>query len=638
MLLKIRNRHIFVIDALLLGAIALSGIALQFEGFHWPSEARQRLVTGLIASLPLKLTIFWLFGLYRGLWRYASLSELERIFVAGAVAAIASITLGAVVFPAIGLTVGRAPFAVLAYSAMGTIAVPAMSRLAIRFASAHLARRMGPRPDLRRAVVVGAGVAGQAILRESLSSHHANFAVVAFVDDDPAKRGLMLGGVKVDGALADIAQVIKRHQADEVIIAISAARGALVRLIVENAKSAGATTRIVPTLGDILYGNISVSKLRKVEIADLLRRESVRTDFARVRALAEGKTVLVTGAGGSIGSELCRQLAGLNPSRLVVLDHSENAVFTISGELRKRFPDLVIASVVADIRNALRIRHTFEQYQPFAVFHAAAHKHVPLMEENVHAAVNNNVLGTRNVVDAALDNDVAHFVLISTDKAVRPTSIMGATKRLAEHIVHHAACKEKRNFVSVRFGNVLGSSGSVIPTFLEQIGNGGPVTVTHPDMVRYFMTIPEAVQLVLQAGAIGKGGELFVLDMGNPVRIADLAKDLIRLSGFDENEIEIVFSGVRPGEKLFEELFLAEEDVTGTEHPKILRARTEPLDPILVQRLDALAQSVLGTADDKVLRDLLHVLVPDFSRTDARSPMAPLTPPPPITRLRQTGS
>jgi len=337
--------------------------------------------------------------------------------------------------------------------------------------------------------------------------------------------------------------------------------------------------------------------------------------------MTTGRTVLVTGAGGSIGSELCRQIAELKPSALIILDHSENQVFEITLELRDQFIGIQLVPVIADIRDAARIRAVIERFNPHSIFHAAAHKHVPLMEDNIVEAITNNVLGTRNIVDAALDAGTEHLVNISTDKAVRPTSIMGATKRIAEKIVANAAIAEKRNFVSVRFGNVLGSRGSVIPTFMKQIADGGPVTVTHPEMRRYFMTIPEAVQLVLQAGALGTGGELFVLDMGEPLKISDLARDLIRLSGLEEGvDISIEYTGVRPGEKLYEEVLFGGEDIRPTNHPKVLRAMGDVSEPELSVAVEGLIRSAATQpSTDAYLRDQIRTLVPEFAREDART-------------------
>ncbi|MGH9422880.1 MAG: UDP-N-acetylglucosamine 4,6-dehydratase family protein, partial [Thermoanaerobaculia bacterium] len=380
----------------------------------------------------------------------------------------------------------------------------------------------------------------------------------------------------------------------------------VIRQVIRTALSAGIQTRTVPSLPEIISKQSSATGLREVEIQDLLRRDAVETDLAAVAELATGETVLITGAGGSIRSELCRQVARLAPSRLVVLGHGENSIFDIFQELSLSFPDVEIMPVIADVRDRSRIAHIFQLYHPHAVFHAAAHKHVPLMEDNVLEAVTNNIQGTRNVVDAAIDTDVQHFVLISTDKAVRPTSVMGATKRVAEQIVQHAAAKYHRNFVSVRFGNVLGSRGSVVPTFLRQIRAGGPVTVTHPEMRRYFMTIPEAVQLVLQAGALGRGGEVFVLDMGEQIKVVDIATDLIRLSGLEVGtDIEITFTGVRPGEKLYEEMFFTAENVLPTDHPKVLRARNGLLAEGTTKKMETLVRAAAGDRSADEIRKLL---------------------------------
>jgi FlaA1/EpsC-like NDP-sugar epimerase len=360
-----------------------------------------------------------------------------------------------------------------------------------------------------------------------------------------------------------------------------------------------------------------VASLRQVEIQDLLRREPIQTDLDQVRVLATGETVLVTGAGGSIGSELCRQLARLEPAQILLLGHGENSIFDVLAELTERFPNVTAVPIIADVRDRDRLRHVFAQYRPYAVFHAAAHKHVPLMEGNIAEAVTNNVLGTKNVAELSAELGVEHLVLISTDKAVRPTNIMGATKRVAEQIVQEIAEAHERKFVAVRFGNVLGSRGSVVPTFLRQIQTGGPVTVTHPEMRRYFMTIPEAVQLVLQAGAIGRGGEVFVLDMGEPVKVLDLATDLIRLSGLEVGiDIEIRFSGTRPGEKLYEELFFGSESAVPTDHPKVLRAKNGVLPIGLSTVVDVLVDGARKGRPDEEIRELLVRLVPDFKLPD----------------------
>jgi FlaA1/EpsC-like NDP-sugar epimerase len=390
----------------------------------------------------------------------------------------------------------------------------------------------------------------------------------------------------------------------------------VVRNMVRAAYSAGLKTRTVPGLFELISGRVSVNAIRDVRIEDLLRRDPVETDLASLSALCAGRTVMVTGAGGSIGSELSRQIAALRPGLLVVVGHGENPIFEISHELRAQ-NQCEVVSMIADIRDHRRVRHIFEQLPPHVVFHAAAHKHVPLMEENVVEAITNNVLGTKNVVEAAVRHGTQHLVLISTDKAVRPTNVMGATKRVAEYLVHDAAIRHRRNFVAVRFGNVLGSQGSVVPTFVRQIREGGPITVTHPEMRRYFMTIPESVQLVLQAAGIGKGGELFMLDMGEPVKIVDLARDMIRLSGLEEGvDIEIAFTGIRPGEKLYEEMFFSHEVAERTEHPKILRARNGQLQHGDATLIEALVSGAIHHAPERELRQMLVDLVPDYACGD----------------------
>jgi FlaA1/EpsC-like NDP-sugar epimerase len=461
--------------------------------------------------------------------------------------------------------------------------------------------------------VAGAGDAGKLVVKELFASSNLGLEPIGFVDSDTSKHGHMLAGLPVLGPLAHIPEIVERYGVAEIIIAMPSAPGTVIRQVVRAALSCGIPTRTVPSLPEIISRQGNATGLREVEIQDLLRRDAVETDLAAVAELATSETVLITGGGGSIGSELCRQLARLAPSRLVLLGHGENSIFDIYQELTLTYPDVEIIPVIADVRDAQRILHIFRHYHPHAVFHAAAHKHVPLMEDNVHEAVTNNVSGTRNVVDAAIETNVEHFVFISTDKAVRPTSVMGATKRIAEQIVQHAATKHHRNFVSVRFGNVLGSRGSVVPTFLRQIRAGGPVTVTHPEMRRYFMTIPEAVQLVLQAGALGRGGEVFVLDMGEQIRIVDIATDLIRLSGLEVGaDIEIKFTGVRPGEKLYEEMFFTAENVLPTDHPKVLRARNGLLAEGMGKRIEALTRATETGRPEDEIRKHLQALVPDF--------------------------
>ena len=615
-----RNRYFFLLDVTLLSLIPFVALVLRLEGVAGLGGYERTLLLFTLLTLPLRLVIAWRAGLYRCVWRFASITELERILVAGFSIAIVTTVIG------LGLEfVGapqRMPISAIAIDAMLTLAALAAPRLGARVL--HLRRpRAG---DAIRTIVVGAGAAGQMVAREAAHGESVHFEVIGFVDDDDRKVQQMVNGVRVIGKVDELPRLVRELGIHEVIIAMPSARGIEIRRIVELASSVGVRTRTVPSLTDIVSGRIEYSALRPVEIQDLLRRAPIDTDISKVRVLAHARAVMVTGAGGSIGSELCRQIAALEPQLLVVLDHSENQVFETEVELRRRFPNLQIAPVIADIRDEARINRIFERFHPFAVFHAAAHKHVPLMEENVIEAVTNNVRGTRNVVDAAVEHGTTHFVLISTDKAVRPTSIMGATKQLAEVIVREAAVRAQRHFVVVRFGNVLGSRGSVVPTFMAQIERGGPVTVTHPEMRRYFMTIPEAVQLVLQAGAQGHGGELFVLDMGEMVRIADLARDLIRLSGLEEGaDIEIRYTGMRPGEKLYDEVLFGNEDVRNTEHSKVLRVLAADTDPGVIGRIDELLRQVaLQTGDEAMLRKAVIGLVPDFIATEERKDVLPM--------------
>jgi FlaA1/EpsC-like NDP-sugar epimerase len=608
------------LDVLLFSLSTLLAFALRFEGFEWGPAYEHAARWYLVLSLPLKLVIFWSVGMYRRLWRHAGLVELERMIAASASSGAACLLLGAAVLPLLGLTPSRIPLSVLFLDLLLTAAAAALPRLAVRAFG-----RRGYRRSLeaaKRVLIVGAGAAGELIVKELLGHPQLGLNPVGFVDDDRSKHGHRMCDLPVFGSLRELKDLVLQYDVEEVIVAMPRASGRVVREVVRQAMEAGAKTRTVPGIYDIISGRVAVGELRQVEIQDLLRREPIQTDFESVRSLATGEVVLVTGAGGSIGSELCRQLARLSPGRIVVLGHGENSIFDIYHELIETFPGINVAPVIADTRDRERMRHIFDTHRPFAVFHAAAHKHVPLMEENVVEAVTNNILGTKNVVELAAEFGTEHLVLISTDKAVRPTNVMGATKRVAEEIVQSLAELEGRNFVAVRFGNVLGSRGSVIPTFLRQIRKGGPVTITHPEMRRYFMTIPEAVQLVLQAGALGRGGEVFVLDMGEPVKILDLATDLIRLSGLEVGtDIEIRFTGTRPGEKLYEELFFSSENAIPTPHPKVLRARNGALPnglATLVDRLIASAQR--GDAEDE-LRAQLQRLVPDFLASGAGTPV-----------------
>jgi FlaA1/EpsC-like NDP-sugar epimerase len=608
---RLRNRAFFLSDLLLLPICAYIAFAARFEG-AWTPQLDLSFRTFVVVAVLLKLLVLISLGLYRRLWRYASVNDVQTLLQAAAICALIDGALGLVVLPLLGVVDGRLSLAVILLTACLSAVAITLPRLAIRV-SGRRDRRLRPRGS-RRAIIVGAGAAGGMIVRELSENPQLELIPVAVLDDDRSKHRLRLHNVPVMGALRDLAVVAAHSGATDVVIAIPSAAGRTIRDVVRQANEAGLTTRTVPGIYEILSGEKRVSALRQVEIQDLLRREPIKTDIARVASLVTNRTVLVTGAGGSIGSELCRQLARLGPERIVALGRGENSIFELVQEFKQTLPGVRVDPVIADVRDHSRIARVLAEHRPFSVFHAAAHKHVPLMEANVTEAVLNNVLGTKNVVTLCAQYNVEHFVLISTDKAVHPTSVMGATKRIAELIVHQCARECKNGYVAVRFGNVLGSRGSVVPTFMRQIAEGGPVTITHRDMTRYFMTIPEAVQLVLQAAAIGEEGEVFVLDMGEPVRIHDLATDLIRLSGLEPGQdIEIRETGMRPGEKLYEELFFESCDVAPTAHPKVLRARDAEASEHRPEDTDALIRAARENRDDRTIRRLILKLVPEYA-------------------------
>jgi FlaA1/EpsC-like NDP-sugar epimerase len=607
----LRNRAFFASDLVLLPVSALVAFVARYEG-PWPADVPHMLQVFVLSAVPLKIVLLLGLGLYRRLWRYASVTDLETLLGGMAACAIVDVALGTVGLQAAGLLTRRMSYAVILLDSCLSAVAIALPRLAVRIVARH-ARRS--RDDtFRRTIIVGAGVAGGMIVRELVENAQLGMAPVAILDDDPRKHGLRLHNVPVIGPVGALARVATSVAATDVVIAMPSAPGRAIREVVREARAAGLATRTVPGLYEILSGEKRVNALRQIEIQDLLRREPIKTHIDQVASLVSDRVVMVTGAGGSIGSELCRQLARLAPRKIVAVGRGENSIFELMQELGRLFPDIPARAVIADVRDHGRMESVIAMHRPYSVFHAAAHKHVPLMEANVTEAVLNNVLGTQNVVTLCDEYDVQHFVLISTDKAVRPTSVMGATKRVAEHVVHEASLKRKSGYVSVRFGNVLGSRGSVVPTFMRQIAEGGPVTITHPDMTRYFMTIPESVQLVLQAAALCDQGEVFVLDMGEPVRIHDLAIDLIRLSGLEPGvDIEVQFTGARPGEKLYEELFFKGAHVVPTAHPKILRARDSQAASLSAEAVAALIQAASENRSTSHIRRLLAMVVPEYS-------------------------
>ena len=503
------------------------------------------------------------------------------------------------------------PDSVFLFDFVGTIGLVCGTRMAVRLY--HEETRGDSKADLPRMLIMGAGDVGANVLREILRMPRLQYRVVGFLDDDPAKARSRIHGIDVLGPIEDVKYFCEEHRVDEILIAMPSASRTQVRRVVELCQGTNLRFKTVPAMADLIAGSVSVSEIRDVDINDLLGRAPVTLDTQDIGQFLRDHVVVVTGAGGSIGSEMCRQIAMFAPKRLVLVEQAEQNLFEVDRELRATYPDMDLKAYICDICDAGRVRLIFETERPGVVYHAAAHKHVPMMEHNPGEAIKNNVRGTRTISDAAAACGCEKFVMVSTDKAVNPTSIMGGTKRVAELYIQGLNDRVETQFVTVRFGNVLGSSGSVIPIFKDQIANGGPVTVTHPDMTRYFMTIPEASQLVLQAGYMGRGGEIFVLDMGEPVKIVDLARDLIILSGFRPGEdIEIRYVGIRPGEKLYEELSIAGENVSRTGHPKIGIWKNRPTEwSFLNKSIEDMLSRADGLTRDQT-RELLNRIVPEF--------------------------
>ncbi|HZQ06090.1 MAG TPA: nucleoside-diphosphate sugar epimerase/dehydratase [Anaerolineae bacterium] len=619
LLLRLRNRHFFLVDLLLCLFIPFVAIALRtddvFEGRYVVPLAIYTLL-----SLPLWLGVFVWCGLYTRNWQYASIDELSTILRAVIIGSALNIGLFFWILRPLGLVEQDFPRSIPFL--VGILAVIAVggTRYSVRFMDRVRRKRQFAGHAYKQVIVYGAGSAGALIVRELQANPQLGLNPVAFLDDDRNKHHTVIYGVPVIGGRASLASVVRDYHAEQIIIAMPTASGKLIREITAECLQNQLEVKTVPGMYELLDGSVTASKLRNVDIDDLLRRAPVQTESEAVVELLRGKRVLVTGAGGSIGGELCRQIARCAPAQLILLGHGENSLFNQTNELVAAHPSVQFESVLADVRDARRMMTVMARFRPHIVFHAAAHKHVPLMEANVEEAVSNNVLGTCNVLDAAMAHDVKTFVMISSDKAVNPVSVMGATKRVAELYVHARALQSGRAYSAVRFGNVLGSRGSVVPLFKQQIANGGPVKVTHPDVRRYFMTIPEAVQLVLQAATLGKGGEIFALDMGEPVRIVDLAKDLIRLSGLKVGQdIDIEFTGLRPGEKLYEELFIPGEVYERTSREKIYVARNgfkppEAMHARLYEAIDQLIDAAEASDADAV-RERLTEIVPEFGTT-----------------------
>jgi FlaA1/EpsC-like NDP-sugar epimerase len=613
----VRNRFVLIGDIALTVVSVLGSFALRLDVGELPYYFPAVVLMCAVALL-VKIPTYFFFGLYRRLWIYASTGELRLITVAVTTASVITGGIMAVLIVTGNVLPGM-PRSALGIDWLLSLVLIGGSRFALRIlAEQSMARAANGKG--KRALIIGAGDVGALVVRELQKSSPLNLTPVGFLDDDPGKQKHTIYGVTVIGKIDDLPVMIDLHKVDIVIIAIPSAPGQLVRRVNDVCRINGIPSRTVPGVSELVGGKVSINRLREVDINDLLRREPVRVNDEAVGAALAGKRVLVTGAGGSIGRELCRQIARRDPAELVLLGHGENSIFEIFLVLRADYPDLLLSPVIADVRDQERLRQVMAKHQPQVVFHTAAHKHVPLMEVNIVEAITNNVIGTRHVVQAALNQDVERFVLISTDKAVRPSSIYGATKRLAEMIVLNAAREARAALTVVRFGNVLGSRGSIIPIFRQQIANGGPVTITHPDMFRFFMTIPEAVYLVLQAASMENGGETFVLNMGEPIRILSLAEDLIRLSGLEPyRDIEIAFTGIRPGEKMTEELWDEGTPLLKTPHPDIFRLDTDASVPSLPQAIDSISSAVHSGDTDAII-DLLDALIPGSSIREAPQP------------------
>lgn len=563
-------------------------------------------------ALPLVMVIqagvFWYFGLYRGVWRFASLPDLMRIAKA--------VVVGVVLTTLLVFMLNRLeamPRSVPLLYAVFLFLLLGGARFIYR---GYKDRRLYLR-DTKNVLIVGAGRAGEILVRDLLRQPELGYEPVAFVDDDPAKKGKEIHGVRVAGRVGKIPALVKARDVELILIALPDGSSKQLRRVVGACERSEVPFRILPRTQDLVSGRVSVRELREVAIEDLLGREPIRLSWDAVTEHVAGKTVLVTGGGGSIGSELCRQLARLEPEALVIVENGEYNLYRIEQELRDGFPSLVLHRHLVDVRDRVALDWVFVHHRPDIVFHAAAYKHVPMLEGQVREAISNNVLGTVTAAQTADRHGCGAFILISTDKAVNPTNIMGASKRIAEIFCQNLNARSATRFVTVRFGNVLGSAGSVVPLFRDQIARGGPVTVTHPDITRYFMTIPEACQLIIESGTVGEGGEIFVLDMGEPIKIGYLAEQMIRLGGkIPGEDIEIVYTGLRPGEKLFEELFHEEENLRPTSQEKLLLANTRTLDwNWLMDRVTAL-EKACDAYDEERLPRLIAELVPELNRPD----------------------
>ncbi|MCR5685935.1 MAG: polysaccharide biosynthesis protein [Lachnospiraceae bacterium] len=605
--LFIRRLFLVVVDIMMVGAASVASLLLRFNLTF--ESIQEDFFENMISYLPIQMAVtvvvFFLFKLYSSIWTFASINELENVIIACAISSGLYYIGLQLISPWI---IPRSCYLLYFMCITAFVGATRFGYRAIKLAR----RRVRDRKTGNNVMIVGAGEAANMIIREMIANEDLRKTISCVLDDDVNKIGNYIQGIKVVGTTDEIPRYVEKYNINEIIIAIPSAKRERISSIINIAKTTECALKILPGIREIVEGEGELSKVRNVEVEDLLGRDPIEIDLDSIMGYVVGKTALVTGGGGSIGSEICRQLAGHGVGRLIIVDIYENNAYDIQQELKITHPELDLVVLIASVRNTLRIKRIFEEYRPNIVFHAAAHKHVPLMEVSPNEAIKNNVFGTLKTVRAADESGVEKFVLISTDKAVNPTNIMGATKRLCEMIVQTYNKRSNTEFVAVRFGNVLGSNGSVIPLFKRQIEEGGPVTVTHPDIIRYFMTIPEAVSLVLQAGAYAKGGEIFVLDMGEPVKILDLAENMIRLSGYvPYRDIDIKFTGLRPGEKLYEELLMKEEGMRDTANKLIFIGRPIEIDEEkFLENLSELYRVVLTEPDN--IRTLVKKLVPTY--------------------------
>lgn len=608
---KIISYGLIAIDVILINVSLALAYFLRFD-FNFekiPEQVSEYIIKFAIVSTIIKICVFMAFKLYNSLWKYVGIYETAMIMLSSILGNLLMITYVYMV----RMPVPRGVFLICLLTDIFLIA-------GVRFAY-RLIRRISKGEvftfrNYKRVLIIGGGDAGSIVVKELRSHPELKSTPVAILDDDEMKIGKKLSGVPIVGSTKEVLNVVEKRQIDEVIIAMPSATRKKINDIYSGCSKTSCKVKILPSVSQLIDESVVMQKVRDVDIEDLLGREPVNLDIEEVSSYLKNQVVMVTGGGGSIGSELCRQIAGFSPKCLIILDNYENNAYEIQNELLYKHPELKLETIIANIREKQRLENIFRQYKPDVVFHAAAHKHVPLMEANPTEAIKNNVFGTLNVAKCADEFGTKRFVLISTDKAVNPTNIMGATKRIAEMIIQSLNRVSKTEYVAVRFGNVLGSNGSVIPLFKKQIAQGGPVTVTHPEVTRFFMTIPEAVQLVIEAGAMAKGGEIFVLDMGDPVKISDLARNLIKLSGFEPDvDIKIKYTGLRPGEKLYEELLLNEEGLQATKNNKIFVAKPIHIDmAMLIRELDYLKE-VMATNSEGI-SEYIKLIVPTYKKAE----------------------